>query len=89
MVGGEDSVMSRVSEDPSRGSSQATTVRLCSTAEVTPTGVGIRAASHLWNWRLLRPGGGGATKNFLAGPLSGPRRGSTRDRGHPPAGETE
>ena len=50
--------------------------------------MGICAAGHFRHKIRLRPGGGGAVRDFLAGPFTGPGRGGTRERGHPPASET-
>ena len=63
-------------------------VRLRWTAEVTQTGVVNCAAGHPQHRRRLWPGVVGSAGNLLADPLPGPGRGSTRERGHLPAGET-
>ena len=46
MAGGESAGVDRVGENSVRGRPKAPAVRLCWTADVTPTGVGIRAAGH-------------------------------------------
>ena len=61
LTGGEVSGIGVVSEDPGRGIPQAPAVRLHRNSEVTPTGVGIRAAGHPRHQRRLMPGGKGAT----------------------------
>ena len=80
--------MDGVGEKPVWGCLQAPVVRLRNTTEVTPTGVGIHAASHPQHQRRLQPGGIGATGNLHTGPLPGPGRGNTRERGHTPTCET-
>ena len=54
------------------GCPQAPTVRLRRTAEVTPTGVGIRAVGHPRQWGSLQTSGTGAEGRIHPGPLPGP-----------------
>ena len=83
LEGQEGSWMGKVSEDPSGSSPQAPAVRLHRTAEVTPTGVGIRAAVHSQHRRVFRPSGVGAGGDFLHGPFPGPGRGGHQGEGSP------
>ena len=50
-----------------RGGPQAPAVRLCGSAEVTPTGVGIRAAGHPWDKQRVRTSRGGDPKGVPPG----------------------
>ena len=72
-IRGEDGDGDRVGQDQGRGvvgvrphfdrgGPQAPAVRIYGTAEVTPTGVGIRAAGHPRDQRGVRTGGGGDCK---------------------------
>ena len=50
-----------------RGGPQAPAVRICGTAEVTPTGVGIHVAGHPRDRRGVCTGGGGDRKGVPPG----------------------
>ena len=56
-----------VSEKFGRGGPQAPAVRLCGSVEVTPTGVGIRAAGQPRDRRRVRTGRGGYRKGVPPG----------------------
>ena len=88
MAGGKGSGVDGVDKNPVGGHTQAPTVRLRRTTEVPPTGVGIRALGHPSHRRRLRSGGTGAAEDLCTDPLTEPRRGNTKERGHTPTGET-
>ena len=56
-----------VGQNFSRGGPQAPAVRLCGSAEVTPTRVGIRAAGHPWDQQRVRAGRGRDRKGVPPG----------------------
>ena len=59
---GEGGGVGGICQDPRRGGPQVTAVRLRGSAEVTPTGVGIRAAGHPRDQQHVRASGGGDRK---------------------------
>ena len=88
LADGESTGVDGDGENPAGGRPKSPAVRLCRTAEVTPTLVGIRAVVHPWNQRRLQLGETSAVRNLHNGPLPGPRRSNTRERCHTPTCET-
>ena len=78
LPGGEITGVDRVSENSDRVRPQAPAVRLCSSAEFTPTGGVIRAVGHPQHWERLRPDVTGAAGSPHYGPLPDPGRWNTR-----------
>ena len=68
----------------SRGGPQVPAVCIRGTAEVTPTGVGIRAAGQPRDRRCVRPSGGGDCKGVPPGIIRGSGRWCPGEGNHPP-----
>ena len=85
MAGREGAGMGIVGKDTVGSLPQAPAVRLCRSAEVTPTGVVICAAGHTWHRGRLRTSGIGSEGSIYSGPLPWPRIGNTGEGVHPPA----
>ena len=88
MAGREGARVGVFGKNTSGGLLQAPTVCLRRTAEVTSKGVFIRAAGHPQHWVCLRPSGTGTEGHFHTSPISGHRRGNTREGSHPLSRET-
>ena len=88
MAGIEGTGVDGIGENVVGGRPQAPTVHLRRTAEVTPIGVVICAAGNPQHWGHLWYGVTGTEGHLYSSPLTGPWRGNTGERIHPPARET-
>ena len=77
----EGAEVGRFGEDTVGVCPQSPAVRLCRTAEVTSTGVGICALGHPQRRGCLRTSGTCAEGSVYSGPLTWPRRGNIGEGG--------